>query len=315
MTDSLKIIFLGTGAATPTIERGLPALVIQKENQNILCDCGEGTQLQLQRAGVSPAKISAVLISHIHGDHVLGLPGFINTQQLMGRRNPLSIYGPPGLQAFLDCAANISKYKPEFPLQVVELAPRSNAMFSVAGFSIVARNLDHSTPCLGYRVEEPPKPGPFNAAKAEAMGIPEGPLRAALQRGESIALNGRTVSSSEIVGRQKPGRVVAYCTDTRPCDAGIALAENCDLLVHDATFSDACQIHAEPTKHSTGREAAIVARTAGANKLALWHLSIRLRGEEEHKLLQQAREEFSNSHLAADLEHMEIQRAGGEGES
>ena len=315
MADSLKIIFLGTGAATPTIARGLPALAIQKENKIILCDCGEGTQLQLQRAGLSPAKVQTILISHLHGDHVLGLPGFINSQQLMGRRAPLSVYGPAGLQAFLDCAANISKYKPEFPFQVIELDHHGEATFTVAGFAVLTRDLDHSTPCLGYRIQEPPRPGPFDAAKAEAFGIPEGPLRAALQRGESIAHNGRTLLSSEIVGRSLPGRVIVYCTDTRPCEAGIALAENCDLLVHDATFSDAYQVHAEPTKHSTGREAARVARTAGARKLALWHLSIRLRGEEEYNLLAQAREEFANSNLAADLEHIKVQRPGGEGES
>lgn len=315
MTDSLKIIFLGTGAAAPTIARGLPALAVQKDNKIILCDCGEGTQLQLQRAGLSPAKIHTILISHLHGDHVLGLPGFINSQQLMGRHKPLSIYGPAGLRAFLDCAANISKYKPEFPLNIVELDPLSSETFFAADFSITFRNLDHSTPCLGFRIEEPPKPGPFDAVKADVLGIPPGPLRAALQRGESIVHNGRKVPASEIVGRPRPGRVIAYCTDTRPCTAGLTLAENCDLLVHDATFSDLYQVHAGPTKHSTGREAAIVARRAGAKKLALWHLSIRLRGEEEERLLGQAREEFVNTYLAADLASVDIQRSGGPGES
>ena len=314
MTDSFRLIFLGTGAAAPSASRSLPALAIKKENRIVLCDCGEGTQMQIRRAGLSPSKIHSILISHLHGDHVLDLPGFISTQQLMGRTSPLTIYGPPGTKQFLDCMSLVSKFSPEFPFKIVELEPHYPQFFSIPGFSVTAQYLDHGAPCLGFRLQEQNKPGAFNAAKADALGIPLGIERAALQRGKSILHNGREIRAEEIVGPMQPGRVISYCTDTRPCDAGLALAANCDVLVHDATFSDAFEEYAEPTKHSTGREAAILARTAGAKMLVLWHLSIRLHGEEEACLLSQAKAEFVHSALFDDLAHLDVQRPGARDE-
>ena len=303
----MKITFLGTGAAAPSLSRGLPALAVQNENKIVLCDCGEGTQMQIQRAGLAPSKIQSILISHLHGDHVFGLPGFINSQQLMGRVAPLFIYGPKGIKKFINCIMQVSKHKPDFPFDIIEL-DGEEAQFSTGGFAVTSRQLQHSEPCFGYRLQEPPKPGIFDAAQADALGIPHGMERAALQRGESIWHNGREIRSHEIVGPSRPGRVIAYCTDTRPCDAGIHVARNCDLLIHDATFSDAHTDRAEPTMHSTGREAAVVARKASAKMLALWHVSIRLHGIEEENLVQQAREEFPNSHLPSDLEEIEVHR-------
>ncbi len=336
MTDSLTLVFLGAGAAAPTLSRSLPSLAIQTENRIVLCDCGEGTQMQIQRAGLSPSKIQHILISHLHGDHILGLPGFINTQQLMKRITPLTIYGPPGLKRFMECVAETSRHKPDFPFNIIELDPQKVESFSVANFSVTARNLRHSDstscldqgrrvnvtarnlrhsdPCLGYRLQEPPKPGVFDAVKAEQLGVPNGPERAALQRGESILVNGREIQADEIVGRERPGRIIAYCTDTRPCDAGISLAEGCDLLVHDATFSDACADRAKATMHSTSREAALVARRAGSKKLALWHISLRVQGDEENNLLSQAREEFAESVLPQDLESMPVLRREADNE-
>jgi ribonuclease Z len=315
MTDRMKVTFLGTGAAAPSLSRGLPALAVQRENKIVLCDCGEGTQMQIQRAGLPPTKIHTILISHLHGDHVLGLPGFISSQQLMGRTSPLTVYGPSGIKQFLNCLMLVSKYEPDFPFDIIELDEHSEQSFPISDFKVTTKLLLHSTPCLGFRLQEDPKPGVFDAAKADLLQIPNGPKRAALQRGENIRHNGREILSEEIVGPVRAGRSIVYCTDTRPCDAGIDLSRNCDLLIHDATFSDAYAVRAEPTMHSTGREAAIIARTAAAKKLALWHLSIRLRGEEETNLINQARLEFENSHLPEDLDSLDVQRPGVMNES
>ncbi len=312
MTDQMNLIFLGTGAAAPSLSRGLPALVVQQENRLVLCDCGEGTQMQLQRAGLSSAKIHTILISHLHGDHLFGLPGLINSQQLLGRSRPLNIYGPIGLRRFIGCMKQLSAYEPDFALAIHELDECDEQHFDIPGFTVTARRLEHSSPCFGFRLQEPSKPGVFDADKAERLGIPRGMERAALQRGENVRVNGREIAAPEIVGPERPGRVIVYCTDTRPCEAGIELARHCDLLVHDATFSDAYADRAEPTMHSTGRDAARVAQTAGAKRLALWHLSIRLHGGEEENLLHQAREGFADAFLPSDLDVVKIERRGAD---
>jgi ribonuclease Z len=313
MTDQLKIVFLGTGAAVPSITRGLPALAIIRENKCILCDCGEGTQLKIQHAGLSPSKIHTICISHMHGDHIFGLPGFITSQQLFGRTAPLTIYGPPGISNYLKTIAEIAKYKIEFPLSVVELDPDNASFFQVDEFSVTSKNLDHSSVCLGYRFEESPRPGKFDSIKADELGVPQGPLRSQLQKGEDIKIDDRQIRSSELVGPSVPGRIITYCTDTRPCETTRELAQDCDLLIHDSTFSDAWADKADPTFHTTSRNAAKMARTANARQLALWHLSIRVHGEEEAALLAQAQEEFPNTVLPNDLDEIFVPRRGAAG--
>lgn len=308
MTDALKIIFLGTGAAAPSLSRGLPALAVVRERRVILCDCGEGTQMRLMQAGISPAKIRTILISHLHGDHVFGLAGLLTSQQLMGRTAPLAIYGPPGLRGFLQCIADVSKYHLEFPLTITELSTEVREQFRENNFTISSQNLLHSSPCLGYRLQESPKPGVFDAAKAEELGIPEGPERARLLQGHPVKVGDEVVQPKEVVGPSQPGRIVTYCTDTRPCDSARQLAEDCDLLIHDATFSDAYADRAEPTFHSTSRQAAKVAHDARARKLALWHLSLRVHGAEEQSMLNEALEVFPHSELPSDLDTWDLSR-------
>ncbi len=310
MTDQLKIVFLGTGAAAPSLSRGLPALALVRENKIILCDCGEGTQLKLLQAGVPPSKIHTICISHLHGDHIFGLPGLMTSQQLFGRTTSLTIYGPPGIAAYLDSIAAISKYKIEFPLQVVELDPDQTSTCQIDEFTVTTKNLAHSSPCLGYRFEESPRPGKFDNDRADELGIPQGPLRSQLQRGENIDVGGRRITAAEIVGPSQPGRVITFCTDTKPCEATLELADQCHVLIHDSTFSDAWADKAEPTCHSTSRDAAILARRANAQQLVLWHLSIRLHGDEEKNLLSQAREEFANCLLPNDLDELVVSRPG-----
>lgn len=312
MTDLLKIIFLGTGAAAPSPSRHSPALVVQRENELILCDCGEGTQVRLQQAGLSPTHVHTILLSHLHGDHLFGLPGFLSSQQLFKRTAPLTIYGPPGLRQFLNCIESVSKYRIEFPLQVIELCAESAESFHEGAFDIVSLPLRHSSPCLGYRLQESAKAGKFDVDKAAALDLPEGPERRLLQQGETVLLNGRTIQPSEVVGPSVPGRVIAYCTDTLPCENTLVLARDADVLIHDSTFSDAYADRAEPSFHCTSRQAAQIAQDAQVSRLMLWHLSIRVHGDEEAALLAQAREIFADSCLPNDLDSVIIGRSGAE---
>lgn len=308
MSDQLKIVFLGTGAAAPSLSRGLPALAIYRQGKIFLCDCGEGTQLRLMQAGLPPSKIHTICLSHLHGDHIFGLPGFLTSQQLFSRNVPLTLYGPPGLSAYVETIAHISKYTLEYPVHTVELSPETTSTFQVDEFLVTAINLRHSSVCLGYRFHEKDKPGKFDAGKADQLGIPPGPLRRQLQHGESIQLENRQIDPNKVVGPAIPGRVITYCTDTRPCEAAVQLAHHCDVLIHDSTFSDAYADRAEPTWHSTSREAALMAQQAGARTLALWHLSIRIQPDEEAALLAQARQVFAHTILPNDLDELFVPR-------
>ncbi|MBN1560054.1 ribonuclease Z [candidate division KSB1 bacterium] len=312
MTDQLYVVLLGTGAAAPSLSRGLPALAIVREGKIILCDCAEGTQLKLLQAGLSPAKVQTICISHLHGDHIFGLPGFLTSQQLFGRTASLTIYGPPGLADFVDMVATISKYELGYPLDVVELEPDVTSEFKVQEFQVTSKNLRHSSPCLGYRFHESNKPGKFDEVKADALGIPFGPQRGQLQSGVVITVAGKTIYPCDVMAPPIAGRIITYCTDTRPCTAALELARQSDLLIHDSTFSDAYADRAAPTFHSTSREAAEIAAGAQAKKLILWHLSIRVHGEEELNLLTQAQQLFPNTVLPHDLDEIYLRRGAGE---
>lgn len=281
-----------------------------RENKIVLCDCGEGTQLKILQAGLSPSKIHTISISHLHGDHIFGLPGFITSQQLFGRTSSLTIYGPPGIRDYMQAIADISKYHIEFPLEVIEIDPHHTSTLKIDEFVVTSKDLDHSSPCLGYRFEESNRPGKFDNIKADELGIPNGPLRSQLQQGKTIYLDGKEIIASDIVGPSIPGRIIAYCTDTKPCDATLELAANCNVLIHDCTFSDAWADKADLTFHTTSRDAAKLAKAAKVDQLLLWHLSIRVHGEEEAQLLAQAQEEFPNCILPNDLDELDIPRHG-----
>ncbi len=308
MADVIELTFLGTGASVPSAKRGLPALVVSREGEAVLLDCGEATQFRISQADLHPSRNRTILISHLHGDHFFGLPGFLSSQQMADRQSPLMLAGPPGLKDFFSCLKNVSHFNVHFPLDIIELDGNEHEPLHSSGFKITARPLEHRVPCLGYRLEESPKPGVFDADKAEALGLPHGPIRGRLQKGKAVEWRGRTISPEELIGPERPGRVIAYCTDTRPCDNAVKLAEHADVLIHDSTFNDAFAERARHTFHSTAREAAKVAQNAGARQLVLWHISTRLLYHDK-ELLDQARDVFLNSVLSQDLQTLSIERS------
>jgi len=310
MTDQVKIQFLGTGAAVPSLRRGLPSLAILHDGGIILCDIGEGTQLNILRAGLPPSKIHTILISHLHGDHIFGLPGFLTSQQMMDRVNPLTIIGPAGIRLYYDHIRSIAGFDIQYPLYFKELTQNENNSILVGPFQVIAKPLEYRTVCYGYRLSESPKAGKFNSQAAAALGIPEGPQRRDLQQGNPVRIKGKMIKPEQVVGPPVPGRIIAWLTDTRPCANALELARNATALIFDSTFSGDHAERAQQTFHSTSVQAAELARQAAVEQLLLWHISIRNGEVIEAAMLRQARAIFSNTLMPADYETVEIFRPG-----
>ncbi len=303
-----EIIPLGTASALPTRHRHLSGLVLCREGRVLLFDCGEGTQFQLLHAGVKRSGLEAVFISHLHGDHFFGLMGLFSTLALLRREAPLTLAGPPGLQAFVHALPGIDQGGLPFPVRYVERGADAvpAVVLDDAAFRVEARPLDHRIFALGYRFEEKPRPGHLDVDRARALGVTDYRHFRRLTAGEAVTLaDGRIVASEEVVGPPQPGVAFAYVTDTRPCAAGEALAKDVDLLYHEATFADDLATRARETGHSTARQAAEVARAAGARRLLLGHFSARYK--DVVGLVAEARTVFQNTEAAEELKRYVLQ--------
>lgn len=301
---SLRIIFLGTSASIPTNDRSLPSIVIQREGDILMFDCGEGTQRQMIRAGIGLNRKMKVFITHMHGDHVLGLPGMIQTMSLLGREKTLQIYGPEGIKAFIDAIISTVKFWLGFPIEVYEIGEEHPACRE-ENYEVHSVWAEHSIPSLAYALIEKPRPGRFHPEKAMDLGVPKGPLWSMLQKGMSIKLpNGRTVRPEDVLGPPRPGRKIVYAGDTRPSDRIMELAKDADVLIHEATFSDEMVDRAKEDGHSTPSEAAEVALKAGVKLLILTHISARY--SDPKILLEEAKRIFPNVHVPNDLDKIEI---------
>ena len=300
----LTVIFLGTAGSVPTPERSLPAIAIRRKGEILLFDCGEGVQRQMIKAGISLHRKMKIFITHMHGDHVLGLPGLIQSMSLLNREKTLEIYGPEGIKIFIESIKQTVKFTQTFPLEVFELK-KSGEVCETEEFKVLAIEADHVIPSFAYALVEKPRPGIFNAKKAEELGIPEGPLRSRLQRGFSIKLpNGRVIHPSEVVGPQRRGRKIVYTGDTRAFEGLVEFAKGADLLIHDATLDDELAEEAYEDGHSTPSQAAEIAKKAGVKKLVLTHISARYKSTE--KLLEQSRRIFPNTLVAEDFMKISI---------
>jgi len=271
---SLSVRLLGTSASRPTVERNVAAVAIVREGETLLFDCGEGTQRQMMRYGVSFA-LEDVFFTHFHTDHVIGVIGLMRTMSLQGRTERLRLWGPRGAQRMIKRAEDFGMDRLSFALEVTELEPGER--IARKDYAIVPYAADHrGARALGYGVIEDERKGRFNPELARELGIPEGPLWGEIHRGRAVTLpDGRTIEPSVLVGQKRPGRKVVVTGDTRPCDATIDAARGADLLVHEATFGDEEADRAVETGHSTAREAATVARDAGVESLLLTHFSAR----------------------------------------
>ncbi len=271
-------MFLGTSGSAPTAQRSASALLLRRAGDRLLVDCGEGTQRQLLRSDIGLVDLEEVYLTHLHADHYLGLPGMLKTFQLRGRELPLTIHGPSGTRELVTTLRRVFG-RLAYPVTIVELD--DGDVVQRSGYSLHAVRTDHGVESIGYLLAEDDRPGEFDAAAAAALGVPDGPERGRLQRGEDITLAGGTiVTSAQVVGATRRGRRLVVSGDTRPCASIVSAAEGADLLVHEATFLSDERERALETRHSTAGEAALVGREAGVSLLALTHLSARYGGGE-----------------------------------
>jgi ribonuclease Z len=290
------VTFLGTSSAAPTRDRGLPAVAIQREGEVVLMDCGEGVQRQIIGQGVGLNKEMAILITHLHGDHVTGLLGLLQTMGLAQRTKPLTIVGPPDLLKWLKLTSRLLHIGLTFPIQFYPA--RTGKVLRLRSFRIRTARALHSIEAYSYVVEENPRPGEFHPEKARELGIPEGKLWSKLQKGRSVTVGGRTYSSSDVTGPRRPGRKIGYSGDTRPSSRLVRFFRRCDLLIFDSTFQESDKAKAIERKHSTSTEAAEVASKARARRLALTHFSARY--ARSSALVREARTVFPNTFAAVD---------------
>ena len=297
----LDLVFLGTSGSAPTAARGPAALLVRRGGDRLLFDCGEGTQRQLMRSTVGLPDLDQIFITHYHGDHYLGLPGMLKTFQLRQRELPLTVYGPPGLRELFTALRRVFG-KLAYELELVEVRP--GEALERDGYRILVYPVHHGVSAVGYALDEDDRPGRFDTDAADALGVPFGPERGALQRGESITLvDGQVVTPDAVLGDTRPGRRVVLPGDTAPVETVRVLAEGADVLVHEATFAEEERDRAADTLHSTALQAAEIARDAGVRLLALTHVSPRYFGPE---LIREAQDVFPATVVPRDFDVIEV---------
>ena len=298
----LDVVFLGTAASAPTAQRSPAAVLIRRGGDRLLFDCGEGTQRQLQRSAVGLPDIEEIFLTHFHADHFLGLPGMLKTFGLRGRdETPLTVYGPRGLRDLFKQLHPFIGRLP-YPASLVELEPGETVLHGE--YAIEAFAADHGVPALGYALVEVERPGRFDVAVADELGVPPGRERGRLQNGEPVELaDGRTITPEQVLGEARAGRRVVISGDTAPSPTVVQAAHNADLLIHEASFLAEERDRARETNHSTAAEAAEVARLAQVRLLALTHVSPRYFGPE---LADEAQAIFPDTVVPRDFDIIEV---------
>jgi ribonuclease Z len=304
----IRITFLGTAAARPTVGRNVSALALQREGEVMLFDCGEGTQRQMMRFATGFA-VDDVFFTHLHADHFLGVIGLVRTMGLQGRTEPMRLWAPAGGERILRAAVNLGVERVPFEIDVRELRPGD--VVPRGAYDIVTFRASHGMQSIGYALVEHERLGRFHPERARELGVPEGPLFGKLHRGEAVTVDGRTIRPEDVVGRPRPGRRVVYTGDTRPSAETVRVARSADLLIHEATFCHDEVERARATGHSTAREAARVAHKAGVARLAVTHLSARY-SEDVRPLEREIRGIFPGAIVAHDGLVLEVPYPDGE---
>lgn len=304
----MQLTFLGTGAGRPSKSRNVTSIalsVAEPHNGFWLFDVGEATQHRLMESKLKLNKLDKIFITHMHGDHLYGLPGLLSSRTYFEGAGKLQLFGPPGIKAFIDCVFEQSGAHLNYELDIVEIA--EGLLFENYKYTVTCAELEHRVPCFGYRIVEQPQPGALDLAKLIELGVPLGPLYGKLKRGEDVTLpTGQFIRSQDVVGPSAVGRIAAILGDTRPCDNAVALARDADVLVHEATFATGMEEKAETYGHSTFAQAAHVAASAGAKRLVLTHFSSRYDEEAVARMVEETKPAFANTEPARDYLQIEI---------
>lgn len=299
----MELTFLGTGAGLPSKERNVTAIalsLLHEANSIWLFDCGEATQHQILYTTIKPRKINKIFISHLHGDHIFGLPGLLSSRSFQSDQEPCTVYGPAGIKKYIETNLEISCTHLTYPLHIVEFA--DGKLFEDDQFTVHCKRLDHGIPSYGFRIVEKDKPGELLVNKLRACGIMPGPIYKQIKENEQITLdNGQIIHRKDFVGESKQGRVIAILGDTRYTKESKSLAEKADILVHEATFTNDKLKLAKNYFHSTTVEAATLAKECCVKKLILTHVSARYQKEDYPLFLQEAQAIFPKTMLAKDF--------------
>ncbi|WP_047985379.1 ribonuclease Z [Ornithinibacillus californiensis] len=304
----MELFFLGTGSGVPSKERNVSALalmLLQEANSVWLFDCGEATQHQILHTSIKPRKISKIFITHLHGDHIFGLPGLLSSRSFQGGEDELIIYGPKGIKEYVDTSLRLSGTHVTYPLSFVEIS--EGVILEDDNFIVKCKKLEHGLPSYGFRIEEKNKPGELLVEKLKADHVSPGPIYANIKENEvTILEDGRQIRRQDYVGPDKAGRHIVILGDTRSTEQNVNFVQAADLLVHEATFNKESVELARNYYHSTTAQAATLAKSANVKQLVLNHISSRYQKEEIKMLLQEAQAIFPNTEIASDFYQISV---------
>ena len=298
----MKLVFLGTSGAMPTTDRGLTCICLVKDNEILMFDAGEGAQISYLKSGLPWNKKMKIFVTHLHGDHCIGILGLLQTMNLQNRTESVEIFGPDGIDEFIAANIKILNFGLSFPVLISRV--NEGLIVDEKDYSVFANDANHGIPAFSFRFDEKDRPGEFFPENAKALEIPEGKLWRELQMGNSIEIDGKEIFSSQVTGKRRPGRKIGVSGDTRPTDELVEFFKNCDYLSFDSTFADELKDKAVEANHSTAKEAAELAEKANVSTLILTHFSARY--NDESVLLEEAKKIHDNTIAAKDLLEVNI---------
>jgi len=305
----MKLLFLGTGSGVPAKHRNVSSVALKlldELNTIWLFDCGEATQHQILHTTLKPRKVERIFITHMHGDHIFGLPGFLSSRAFQGGDTPLIIYGPKGIKQYILMSLKLSGSRVKYPIKFVEFSD-GDILINDDQFKVTVRKLSHGIPSYGFRVEEKDKIGTLMSDKLKEIGVPFGPLFGRLKNGETITLDdGRVIKGKDFIGPDIKGRIVTILGDTKPNPNVKKLVKDADVMVHEGTFKNEDKDLAKDYNHSTNVQAARYAKEGNVKLLLLNHISSRYLFEDVIELKNEAKKIFPHTKVMNDFSEIEI---------